>query len=248
MTVDARRTGPREPGVDAGWRYRLMRWGVRLLVGALFRVRADGLDRWPAAPFCLVVNHHNGWDPMILIAVTPERPRVTWFGPREADFSRGFKNRVMAFFGGVIPFNPEKTTLTSATRAVRHVFASNGVLGIFAEGRNGFRETELQPFEEGAFVFATMAGVPIVPCVITGTTHLWLGKRVDVRFGDPIATEGVRGGPGRAELSDRVRAAMASMLPEREPVASGRQPLRDVLTDVFNGPDDVRRRVEELGQ
>jgi hypothetical protein len=31
-------------------------------------------------------------------------------------------------------------------------------------------------------------------------------------------------------------------------VASGRQPLRDVLTDVFNGPDDVRRRVEELGQ
>lgn len=247
MSSDARRTGPREPGVDAGWRYRLMRWGIRLLVGGLFRVRAEGVERWPQAPFCLVVNHHNGWDPMVLISVMPQRPRVTWFGPREADFSRGFKNRVMAFFGGVIPFDPEKTTLTSATRAVRRVFASKGVLGIFAEGRNGFREAQLQPFEEGAFVFATMAGVPIVPCTITGTTHLWLGKRVDVRFGEPIPTEGLRGGASRVELSERVRAAMAAMLPGHEPVPSGRQPLRGLLTDLFNGPDDVRRRVEEIG-
>jgi 1-acyl-sn-glycerol-3-phosphate acyltransferase len=217
-------------------------------VGGLFRVRADGVEHWPQAPFCLVVNHHSGWDPIILISVMPQRPRVTWFGPKEADFSRGFKNRVMAFFGGVIPFDPEKTTLTSATRAVRRVFASGGVLGIFAEGRNGFRETQLQPFEEGAFVFATMAGAPIVPCVITGTTHVWFGKPIDVRFGEPIPTAGARGGAARAELSERVRAAMATMLPHREPPSRGRRPLRKLLTDVFNGPDDVRRRVEELGE
>lgn len=248
MSDPAARVGPREPGADGGWRYRLMRWGVRLLVGGLFRVRTDGLDRWPAAPFCLVANHHNGWDPMILISVTPERPRVTWFGPREADFSRGFKNRVMSFFGGVIPFDPQKTTLTSATRAVRRVFDGGGVLGIFAEGRNGFRETEVQPFEEGAIVFATMSGVPIVPCVIAGTTHLWFGKRIAVRFGDPIPTEGARGGVARAELTKQVRAAMAAMLPEREPAPAGRRPLRALLTDAFNGPDDVRRRLDELGE
>jgi len=244
----ARRVGPREPGVNAGWRYRLMRWGVRLVVGALFRVRADGLDRWPTAPFCLVANHHNGWDPMILISIMPERPRVTWFGPKEADFSRGFKNRVMAFFGGVIPFNPEMTTLTSATRAVRRVFDTGGVLGIFAEGRNGFRESEVQPFEEGAIVFATMAGVPIIPCVIAGTTHLWFGKRITVRFGEPIATLGVRGAAARGELTERVRAAMAEMLPEHEPGPPGRRPLRAFLTDLLNGPDDIRRRVDELGE
>ncbi len=248
MTAAARRTGPRAPAAEAGWRYRLMRSGVRLLVGGLFRVRAEGLDRWPAAPFCLVANHHNGWDPMILISAMPERPRVTWFGPREADFSRGFKNRVMAFFGGVIPFDPAKTTLTSATRAVRRVFDGGGVLGIFAEGRNGFRETEVQPFEEGAIVFATMSGVPIVPCVISGTTHLWLGKRIDIRFGEPIPTEGARGGVARTELTNRVRAAMAAMLPDREPGPPGRRPLRAFLTDAFNGPDDVRRRVDEIGE
>ena len=243
----ARRTGPREPGVDASPRYLAMRRGARLLVHALFRVRVDGLQRWPSAPFCLVANHHNGWDPLILIAVTPVTPRVTWFGPREADFSVGFKNRVMAFFGGVIPFNPEKTTLTSAARAVRRVFDSGGVLGIFAEGHNGYRETQLQPFEEGAVVFATMSGVPVVPCVIAGTTHLWFGKRVTVRFGEPIPTHGIRGPAAREELTGRVRAAMTAMLPEREPPPPGRRPLLG-LTDLFNGPDDVRRRVDELGE
>ena len=242
------RTGPREPGVDDSFRYRMMRVADRAVVRSLFRVRVEGLEHWPAAPFCLVSNHHNGWDPLIVIAVTPATPRITWFGPKEADFSRGIKNRVMAFFGGVIPFSPAKTTLTSATRAVRRVFDSDGVLGIFAEGRNGFRETEVQPFESGAVAFATLAGVPIVPCVISGTIHLWLGKTVTVRFGRPIPTEGVRGGAGRTRLTEQLRAAMLAMLPPAEPAAPGAMPLRSLLTDVFNGPDDVRRRLDTLGE
>jgi 1-acyl-sn-glycerol-3-phosphate acyltransferase len=243
------RTGPRELAADDSLRYRLMRLAVRAVVHSLFRVRAEGLESWPAAPFCLVSNHHNGWDPLIIIAVTPAKPRITWFGPREADFSRGFKNRVMAFFGGVIPFNPAKTTLSSAARTVRRVFESKGVLGIFAEGRNGYRETQIQTFEDGAVAFATMAGVPIVPCVISGTIHLWLGKRLTVRFGQPIGTEGVRGAAERAELNGRVRDAMQAMLPPAEPPPpAGATPLRGLLTDLLNGPDDVRRRAQMLGE
>jgi len=225
-----------------------MRVVDRLLVRALFRLRVSGLDRWPPGPFCLVPNHHNGWDPLILIGVMPATPRVTWFGPKEADFSRGFKNRVMAFFGGVIPFNPEKTTLTSAAHAVKRVFEAGGVLGIFAEGHNGFRETALQPFEDGAVAFACLAGVPIVPCVISGTTYVWFGKRVEVQFGDPIPTAGVRGAAARAELTERVRAAMEAMLPTVEPGPPGSRPLRALLTDIFHSPDEVERRVAELGE
>ena len=65
----------------------------------LFRVDVEGLERWPAAPFLLVCNHHNGADPLIVLAATPLRPPITWFGPKEADLSVGFKNRVMAFSG-----------------------------------------------------------------------------------------------------------------------------------------------------
>jgi len=237
----ARRTGPRELSVEVTPRYRLM-WGfIRLAIHGLFDVRVSGLEHWPAPPFQLVVNHHSGFDPMIVIAVVPLEPRITWFGPREADFSRGLKNRVMAWFGGMIPYNPAKTTLTSAVRSVRRVFAADGVLGIFAEGRIGFRESELLPFEDGAAAFAVASGVPVVPCAIVGTTTLWFRRRVEVRFGPALQTDAVRGREARAELDGRIRAAVAALLPSTEPRLPRRRPL-SFLTDLFNGADDIARR------
>ena len=240
----ARRTGPRELSVAVTVRYRFM-WGVnRVAMRALFDVRAAGLDRWPPPPFQLVANHHNGFDPLLVLAVVPIEPRITWFGPREADFGRGLKNRVMAFFGGVIPYNPEKTTLTSAVRAVRRVFEADGVLGIFAEGRIGFRESELLPFEDGAAAFAITSGVPVVPCAIVGSTQLWFRRRVEIRFGEPIQAGAIRGRTARAELDTRIRDAVADLLPEREPHLPRRRPLA-FLTDLLNGADDIARRGTE---
>ena len=243
MADRAARTGPRALSVGVTTRWRIEWIGLRLLVGAMFDVRATGLEYWPKAPFQLVANHHNGWDPMLVMAVTPLEPRITWFGPKEADFSRGRKNRIMGFFGGMIPYNPDHTTLTSAVRAVRRVFADGGVLGIFAEGRVGFRETELLPFEEGAASFAVAADVPIVPCAIVGSTDLWFRRRVEVRFGPPIETTGIRGREARAEIEARTRAAIAAMLPEREPRLPRRRPLA-FLSDLLNGAEDVARRRE----
>lgn len=236
-----RRTGPRELSVAVTPRYRLM-WGlVRAIVRPLFDVRATGLEHWPAPPFQIAANHHNGWDPMFVIAVVPVEPRITWFGPKEADFSRGFKNRVMGFFGGMIPYNPDKTTLMSAVRAVRRVFEADGVLGIFAEGRIGFRESELLPFEDGAVAFAVASGVPIVPCAIVGSTDLWFRKRVEVRFGPAIATDAVRGREARADLDGRIRDAVRALLPTAEPKPPRRRPLA-FLSDLLNGAEDVERR------
>jgi 1-acyl-sn-glycerol-3-phosphate acyltransferase len=212
-------------------------------VRLLFDVRVSGLEHWPPPPFQLVANHHNGADPMLVLSVSPVEPRITWFGPREADFSRGFKNRVMAFFGGVIPYNPEKTTLTSAVRAVRRVFEADGVLGIFAEGRIGFRESELLPFEDGAAAFAATSGVPVVPCAIVGSTDLWFRRRIEVRFGARIGTDGVRGREAREQLESRIRDAIAAMLPDEEPRLPRRRPL-SFLTNLLNGADDIARRSE----
>ena len=240
----ARRTGPRELSVEVTVRYRLM-WGVvRALVRPLFAVRVSGVEQWPAPPFQIVANHHNGWDPLLVIAVVPVEPRITWFGPREADFSRGFKNRIMGYFGGMIPYDPAGTTLTSAVRAVRRVFEADGVLAIFAEGRIGFREAELLPFEDGATVFASASGVPVVPCAIVGSTHLWFRRRIEVRFGAPIPTDLARGRAARAELDEHIRAAVESLLPEREPTLPRRRPL-GFLNDILNGKADIARRASE---
>jgi 1-acyl-sn-glycerol-3-phosphate acyltransferase len=240
----ARRTGPRELSVRVTPRYRVM-WALnRTVMRLLFDLRADGLEHWPAPPFQLVSNHHNGFDPLLVMAAAPLEPRITWFGPREADFSRGFKNRVMAFFGGVIPYHPEHTTLTSAVRAVHRVFAASGVLGIFAEGRIGFRESGLLPFEEGAAGFAAASGVPVVPCAILGSTHLWFRRRIDIRFGPPITTADVRGRAGREELEGRIRVGVQALLPGTEPRLPRRRPLA-FLTDLLNGADDIARREAE---
>lgn len=236
-----RRTGPRTLDVHVTPRYRLEWIALRVLIGALFDVRVRGLEQWPTAPFQLVSNHHNGWDPMILIGSCPLEPRITWFGPKEADFSRGFKNRVMGFFGGMIPYSPDRTTLTSAVRAVRRVFEADGVLGIFAEGRIGFRESELLPFEDGAAAFAVGSGVPVVPCAIVGSTDLWFRRRIEIRFGPPIETEAVRGREARAALDARLREAMLALLPAEEPRLPRSRPL-SFLTDLLNGADDVARR------
>jgi 1-acyl-sn-glycerol-3-phosphate acyltransferase len=240
----ARRTGPRELSVLPTPRYRLMWWVNRVAMKVLFDLRATGLEHWPEPPFQIVANHHNGFDPMLVMAVTPVEPRITWFGPREADFSRGFKNRVMAFFGGVIPYHPEHTTLTSAVRAVRRVFAAGGVLGIFAEGRIGFRETELLTFEEGAAAFAASAGVPVVPCAIVGSTQLWFRRRIRVRFGRAIPVTAGRGRDARSELDAAIRAGVEALLPPSEPTMPRRRPL-SFLTDLLNGADDVARREAE---
>jgi 1-acyl-sn-glycerol-3-phosphate acyltransferase len=237
----ARRTGPRELSVEVTLRYRLMWVLVRALVRPLFAVRVTGVEEWPAPPFQIVANHHNGWDPLLVIAVVPAEPRITWFGPREADFSRGFKNRIMGFFGGMIPYHPKRTTLTSAVRAVRRVFEADGVLAIFAEGRIGFRESELLPFEDGATVFASSSGVPVVPCAIVGSTDLWFRKRIEVRFGPPIPTDAVKGREARAELEERIREAIEALLPDVEPTLPRHRPLA-ILTDLLNGADDVGRR------
>jgi 1-acyl-sn-glycerol-3-phosphate acyltransferase len=246
-TERARRTGPRDISVTVDTRWRALWLANRVLVRLLFDARGDGLARWPSPPFCLVVNHHSGWDPMLVMAVSPLSPRVSWFGPKEADFSRGFKNRVMAFFGGVIPYHPEKTTLTSAVRSVRRVFAAGGVLAIFAEGRVGFRETELLSFEDGAVAFSAAAGVPIVPVAIVGSTFLWFRRRVEVRFGEPIPTAGARDHAAREVLEQRVRDALKALLPASEPALPRRRPLR-FIGDVLTGAEDRARRRAELGE
>lgn len=237
-------------GVTVTWRYRLQRILVGIVVHALFRVRAEGVERWPAAPFQLSINHHSGWDPLLVMAVTPLRPRITWFGPKEVDFSKGFRNRVMGFFGGMIPFNPAKTNLGSSVKAVQRVFDSGGVLAIAAEGTLGFRETELLPLQHGATVFAALSGVPVLPGAIVGSSTLWFRKEITVRFGDPIAVS--RGGDRemRSAVAEQVRAGMAALLPKEEPQYPKRRPGSVFLTDVFNGPGERRRwrkHMAELG-
>lgn len=243
-----RQIGPHLLGVTVTGRYRVQWVAVRILVRTLFRVEVEGLEHWPKPPFQITANHHSGWDPFLIHAVSPLRPRVTWFGPKEVDFSKGTRNRVMGFFGGMIPFNPRKTNLPSSVRAVQRVFDAGGVLAITPEGTLGFRETELLPLQEGATLFAAISGVPIVPCVVIGSSTLWLRKRIVVRFGEPIQVDRGAGRTARQALAGRVRAGMLALLPDVEPTYPRRRPGGDYLSDVFNGRREAANRREYMAE
>jgi hypothetical protein len=74
-----------------------------------------------------------------------------------------------------------------------------------------------------------------------GSTQLWFRRRIEIRFGPPLSTAGLRGRAERGDLELRLRAALEALLPAGEPILPRRRPL-SFLTDLLNGEEDIRRR------
>jgi 1-acyl-sn-glycerol-3-phosphate acyltransferase len=224
-------------GQVPSWRQALRYWFVktvaRAVVGTFVRLRVEDLDRLPPGPSLLCANHLSWVDPFVLLAALPGRPRLYWFGPKEADMSKGGRNRLIVWTGTAVPYKPSKTDLREATRRVGAVFGVGGRLVIFGEGRIHGREGELLPLAEGAVFFAMRSGVPIVPIAIGGTSWLAFGRTVRVRVGEPLQPEGRPTHDAVEALTARLWCRLFTMVrddPVREP--PGRIGRR--LTEVFN--------------
>jgi 1-acyl-sn-glycerol-3-phosphate acyltransferase len=103
-----------------------------------------------------------------------------------------------------------------------------GAVALFPEGDFGPREGELLPFKRGFAHFAVTAGVPVVPMALSGPQDVWLGKRIRVFVGDPIATAGL----SVEEVHRLGEEAVARLLPGYvEP--KGPKLLRRWLTGLF---------------
>jgi len=94
----------------------------------------------------------------------------------------------------------------------------------YPEGTRSY-DGRLLPFKKGVFIIAIKAQTQIVPMVMTnghriapkGSLRITPGQ-VIVRFGDPIDA-GAYTIERRAELAQRVRAAMAALLPrDQQPI------------------------------
>ena len=102
------------------------------------------------------------------------------------------------------------------------------MVALFPEADFGPREGRLLPFKKGFAHFAVDAHVPVLPVAEAGMKEIWIGKRLFVRIGQAIPTEG--------KTVDEVYAlgaqAVTGLLPDyREP--SGPKPLRRWLTGLF---------------
>jgi 1-acyl-sn-glycerol-3-phosphate acyltransferase len=230
----------RPAGRRARWRYRATRLVTRAVVGAYLRIDVHGRSQLPRGPYLLCFNHLNWVDPFLLLSVAPPSSQLFFFGPKEEDMRRGWRNRLMTWTGTPIPFRPGRDDLLGATRRVQAVFELGAVLGIAGEGRIHRGESELLPLQDGVAFFALRSHVPIVPCAINGTSWLCFGRRVRIRFGTPIAVDGRPTQAAVRSLATRVWGELHALCQGYpDPPPPGR--FGRWLTELFNEwPEDER--------
>jgi len=116
-------------------------------------------------------------------------------------------------------------SLRAAGEKIRH---SPGAVVIFPEGTRS-RTGRLMPFKKGAFMLAAESGVAIVPTAITGSYEImrkgsWriTPRTIHIHFLAPIPADEVKAlaAAGSEPLMDAVRARIAAVVGEGEPVAA----------------------------
>lgn len=153
-----------------------------------FQLELVGAERLPKGPAVYCFNHLSWLDPMLLLAIFPDRPRIHFYGPKEADLKDGARNKFMWWTSVIVPFSPLKDDLLTSVKWAQAVFDTGNILAISGEGTIHVHEGDLLPFQEGAAYLALRGGVPIVPIGITGTSWARFRSRVTVRVGEPIPT------------------------------------------------------------
>jgi 1-acyl-sn-glycerol-3-phosphate acyltransferase len=208
--------------------FRIVRAVAIPLFHAVFRLELHGRENIPDTAYVLIGNHLGWMDAMSLMLLFPAEPRIHVL----ADPTSMMRNKPLWFLvrhaGGIVPVDRAQRDHSVLFAQVRKCLDRGGVVALFPEGDVGPAEGQLLPFKRGFARFAVDGHVPVLPVGLSGMRELWLGKRLRVFAGKPIATD--------ARTMDEVlksgQDAVAALLPEyRDP--GGRKPLRRWLTGLF---------------
>jgi 1-acyl-sn-glycerol-3-phosphate acyltransferase len=180
------------------------------------RIQVEGREKIPAGVCLFVANHTSFVDPVAFMWAIPRRVCVLL---KKSLFSTpivgwGFR---LAGFVPVDRANRE-SAIASIDVAAASMKAGNSFLA-YPEGTRSY-DGRLLPFKKGVFAMAIKAGALVVPMALAGahkiapkgSLRIHAGLVV-LRFGEAIdASEYTM--KQRDDLSKRVRAAMAALLPE----------------------------------
>lgn len=192
-----------------------------------FRLRVEGAANVPQrGPVVVAMNHESALD--IPLVVAASRRPITFMAKKEL-FKNGFASWSLHSLGA-FRVDRDRFDLVAVQRALA-VLERGDVLGMYPEGTRS--PGRLLPFLDGAAWLALHAGVPLVPCSISGTEHagraIGPGRvPVRIRFHEAIAVERADDHAERrrraGQLTARLREVIEADLRREDEVSRPRSP------------------------
>ncbi len=146
---------------------RLQRLFVKLY-GLFATVEVHGLEHVPDGGVVITTNHNSRFDPPLIFMTLPPRRKMTLFNAdsyRRNPFFRWVLESVDVIWVNRGATSP--ATIKAALQALR----GGSILGIAPEGMRSPTGALIEG-KTGAAFLALAAGVPIVPCALTGVEKL----------------------------------------------------------------------------
>jgi len=191
-------------------------WARSLLWITGVRVTVEGLEKIDLnRNYLFCSNHLSYMDTPVVMSNIPAQFR---FLAKKGLFQIPFLGTHLSQAGHIpVPLEDPRAAVKTMTTAA-DVIQKRGIsMLIFPEG--GRSDGVLQPFKEGGAFIAIKAGVPLLPIALIGTREVMaMGspvfhpfRRVTLRIGDPIPTEGLTT-RDRGRLTEAVREQIVAML------------------------------------
>ena len=177
------------------------------LLKSLFRLRAEGVENLPAdGGFVLAANHLSNFDPFALgIPLWPRR--YLRFMAKSELFWWPLGPLIRA--GGAFKVRRGERDVEAINTAVRLVREGHIVV-MFPHGtrqRKGLVKRHQPRSHRGAARISLEAGVPLVPAAIAGADRLTRLGPLRVRYGTPLAVDGL----DPREATDRLMAEIETL-------------------------------------
>jgi 1-acyl-sn-glycerol-3-phosphate acyltransferase len=168
--------------------YRFAQLLVRTLRPLLGPLDVSGIHHIPEqGPFLLLANHQSYLDP-ILIQALVSRPIHTM--SKSTQFSDRITGPILKALKG-FPVRRFEVDPQAVRLALRYLQQGEGV-GIYIEGERSW-DGRLQPLRRGTVRLVLKAGVPVIPCGISGAYDAWprwdrrpARARIRITFGEPL--------------------------------------------------------------
>ena len=201
-------------------KYAVRPWARSILYTAGVKLDVKGLENIPEEPSIIMYNHQSVFDIFAYMAALP----IDWKAVMKKEVGNmpfiGWVARIAGHY--FVARDGSERDTKEVKKIVSKIRSGPSVL-IAPEGTRG-KEGKLLPFQKGGFFIAMLAGVPVVPMVITGGLSIMSkGSKVlkpgtmKIRILPPIDVGHLPvGREGREELMRIVRAQMEEVLDREE--------------------------------